>query len=104
MNFLCSFDNFDSSCIPKDTQESNCEQVKYVLDGSTIFWAIGHNSGVVAKHTEHCGQEVGMVVPFEDIKGEVPYLIIYILVLDLISLDIIGHERPTYRILITCAG
>ncbi|KAK3160239.1 hypothetical protein QOZ80_1BG0056990 [Eleusine coracana subsp. coracana] len=50
---------------------SSCEiKVKYVLDGSTIFWAIGHNSGVVAKHTEHCGQEVGMVVPFEDIKGE----------------------------------
>ncbi|CAD6239393.1 unnamed protein product [Miscanthus lutarioriparius] len=50
---------------------TRCEiKVKYVLDGSTIFWAIGHNSGVVAKHTEHCGQEVGMVVPFEDINGE----------------------------------
>ncbi|CAO2204821.1 unnamed protein product [Urochloa humidicola] len=50
---------------------ASCEiKVKYVHDGSTIFWAIGHNSGVVAKHTEHCGQEVGMVVPFEDIKGE----------------------------------
>ncbi|CAO2185477.1 unnamed protein product [Urochloa humidicola] len=50
---------------------TSCEiKVKYVHDGSTIFWAIGHNSGVVAKHTEHCGQEVGMVVPFEDIKGE----------------------------------
>ncbi|KAL6847833.1 hypothetical protein ACP4OV_021961 [Aristida adscensionis] len=50
---------------------TSCEiKVKYVLDGSTIFWAIGHNSGVVAKHVEHCGQEVGMVVPFEDIKGE----------------------------------
>lgn len=50
---------------------TSCEiKVKYVLDGSTIFWAIGHKSGVVAKHTEHCGQEVGMVVPFEDINGE----------------------------------
>ncbi|OEL23269.1 hypothetical protein BAE44_0015712 [Dichanthelium oligosanthes] len=50
---------------------TSCEiKVKYVHDGSTIFWAIGHNSGVVAKHTEHCGQEVPMVVPFEDISGE----------------------------------
>ncbi|RLM92548.1 synaptotagmin-5 [Panicum miliaceum] len=50
---------------------TSCEiKVKYVHDGSTIFWAIGHNSGVVAKHPEHCGQEVGMVVPFEDIDGE----------------------------------
>ncbi|CAO2174462.1 unnamed protein product [Urochloa humidicola] len=50
---------------------TSCEiKVKYIHDGSTIFWAIGHNSGVVAKHTEHCRQEVGMVVPFEDIKGE----------------------------------
>ncbi|XP_062192177.1 synaptotagmin-4-like [Phragmites australis] len=50
---------------------TGCEiKVKYVHDGSTMFWAIGHNSGVVAKHTEHCGQEVGMVVPFEGIQGE----------------------------------
>ncbi|KAG2587215.1 hypothetical protein PVAP13_5NG125900 [Panicum virgatum] len=50
---------------------TSCEiKVKYVHDGSTIFWAIGHNSGVVAKHTEQCGQEVEMVVPFEDIDGE----------------------------------
>lgn len=50
---------------------TSCEiKVKYVHDGSTIFWAIGHNSGVVAKHTEHCGQEVGMVVPFEGVDGE----------------------------------
>ncbi|KAG2595919.1 hypothetical protein PVAP13_5KG117400 [Panicum virgatum] len=50
---------------------TSCEiKVKYVHDGSTIFWAIGHNSGVVAKHPEHCGQEVQMVVPFEDIDGE----------------------------------
>uniref|UniRef100_A0A453DT93 C2 domain-containing protein n=1 Tax=Aegilops tauschii subsp. strangulata TaxID=200361 RepID=A0A453DT93_AEGTS len=41
------------------------------MDGSTIFWAIGHNDGVVARHAEHCGKEVGMVVPFEeDITGE----------------------------------
>ncbi|KAF7037498.1 hypothetical protein CFC21_047857 [Triticum aestivum] len=51
---------------------TSCEiKVKYVLDGSTIFWAIGHNDGVVARHAEHCGKEVGMVVPFEeDITGE----------------------------------
>ncbi|XP_062198964.1 uncharacterized protein LOC133901402 isoform X2 [Phragmites australis] len=50
---------------------TSCEiKVKYVHDGSTIFWAIGHNSGVIAKHTEHCGQEVGMVVPFEDSQGQ----------------------------------
>ncbi|XP_051222670.1 uncharacterized protein [Lolium perenne] len=50
---------------------TSCEiKVKYVLDGSTIFWAIGHNSGVVARHAENCGKEVGMVVPFEDNTGE----------------------------------
>jgi hypothetical protein len=54
------------------------KQVKYVLDGSTIFWAIGHNDGVVARHAEHCGKEVGMVVPFEeDITGEVTCLFIF---------------------------
>ncbi|KAM0880165.1 hypothetical protein ACQ4PT_033790 [Festuca glaucescens] len=30
----------------------------------------GHNSGVVARHAENCGKEVGMVVPFEDNTGE----------------------------------
>ncbi|KAF2948221.1 synaptotagmin-5 isoform X1 [Oryza sativa Japonica Group] len=55
----------------KVTYLTSCEiKVKYVLDDSTIFWAIGHNSGAVAKRTELCGQEVGMVVPFEDIRGE----------------------------------
>lgn len=46
---------------------SSCEiKVKYVADDSTTFWAIGPKSGVVAKHSESCGQEVDMVVPFED--------------------------------------
>ncbi|KAM0880166.1 hypothetical protein ACQ4PT_033790 [Festuca glaucescens] len=50
---------------------TSCEiKVKYVSDGSAIFWAIGHNSGVVARHAENCGKEVGMVVPFEDNTGE----------------------------------
>ncbi|KAL5228818.1 hypothetical protein ABZP36_017083 [Zizania latifolia] len=55
----------------KVTYLTSCEiKVKYVLDGSTVFWAIGHNSGVIAKRTELCGQEIGMVVQFEDIRGE----------------------------------
>ncbi|OAY67133.1 Synaptotagmin-5 [Ananas comosus] len=46
---------------------TSCEiKLKYVLDDSTIFWAIGNGSGVIAKHAEDCGKEVGIVVPFED--------------------------------------
>jgi hypothetical protein len=60
------------------TLRNRFKQVKYVLDGSTIFWAIGHNSGVVARHAENCGKEVGMVVPFEDNTGEVIHLFLAI--------------------------
>lgn len=46
---------------------SSCEiKLKYVADDSTTFWAIGRKSGVMAKHSQNCGQEVEMVVPFED--------------------------------------
>ncbi|KAL0906439.1 hypothetical protein M5K25_024934 [Dendrobium thyrsiflorum] len=46
---------------------SSCEiKMKYVADDSTTFWAIGPKSGVLAKHAENCGQEVEMVIPFED--------------------------------------
>lgn len=48
------------------------QQMKYVADDSTTFWAIGPNSGVLAKHVENTGQEVEMVIPFEDTNfGEV---------------------------------
>ncbi|KAG1334777.1 synaptotagmin-5 [Cocos nucifera] len=43
-------------------------QLNYLTSyDSTIFWAIGHGSGVVAKQAEHCGKEVEMVVPFEEV-------------------------------------
>ncbi|XP_068638088.1 uncharacterized protein [Aristolochia californica] len=51
---------------------TSCEvKIRYVEDDSTIFWAIGHGSSVLAKQVECCGKEVAMVVPFEgDNKGE----------------------------------
>ena len=46
--------------------------MKYVADDSTTFWAIGPDSRIIAKHAEHCGKEVEMVVPFEGVNsGEV---------------------------------
>ena len=45
---------------------ASCEiKMNYVDDDSTIFWAIGRHSSVLAAHAEHCGKEVLMVVPFE---------------------------------------
>ncbi|KAL5748891.1 hypothetical protein ACOSQ2_026188 [Xanthoceras sorbifolium] len=45
---------------------ASCEiKMKYVADDSTTFWAIGPDSGVIAKHAEFCGKEVEMTVPFE---------------------------------------
>ncbi|XP_059644013.1 uncharacterized protein LOC132285804 [Cornus florida] len=45
---------------------TSCEiKVKYDADDSTVFWAIGPKSSVIAKHSEFCGKEVEMVVPFE---------------------------------------
>ncbi|KAF5733988.1 hypothetical protein HS088_TW16G00429 [Tripterygium wilfordii] len=49
---------------------ASCEiKVKYVADDSTIFWAIGPQSGVIAKSVEFCGKEVEMVVPFEGVSA-----------------------------------
>ncbi|KAG6515442.1 hypothetical protein ZIOFF_025854 [Zingiber officinale] len=45
---------------------TSCEiKMKYVADDSTMFWAIGQGSGVVAKQAENCGTEVEMTIPFE---------------------------------------
>lgn len=47
-------------------------QIRYVSDDSTIFWAIGADSSVIAKHSEICGKEIEMTVPFEGVNlGEV---------------------------------
>ncbi|KVI04450.1 C2 calcium-dependent membrane targeting [Cynara cardunculus var. scolymus] len=43
--------------------------LKYCTDDSTIFWAIGAESSVIAQHAEFCGKEVEMVVPFEGINS-----------------------------------
>jgi hypothetical protein len=52
--------------------------MKYAADDSTAFWAIGPDSGVIAKHAEFCGNEVEMVVPFEGVtSGEVAHEIFY---------------------------
>ncbi|KAI9384384.1 hypothetical protein POPTR_012G056000v4 [Populus trichocarpa] len=49
---------------------ASCEiKMKYVADDSTTFWAIGPDSGVIAKHAEICGKEVEMVVPFEGVTS-----------------------------------
>ncbi|KAI7986270.1 Synaptotagmin-5 [Camellia lanceoleosa] len=49
---------------------TSCEiKMKYVRDDSTIFWAIGPESSVMAKHAEFCGKEVEMVVPFEGVSS-----------------------------------
>ncbi|MQL77589.1 hypothetical protein Taro_010003 [Colocasia esculenta] len=45
---------------------SSCEiKIRYVEDDSTIFWAIGPGSSIVAKRAEYSGKEVQMVIPFE---------------------------------------
>ena len=52
--------------------------MKYAADDSTVFWAIGPDSGVIARHAEFCGNEVEMVVPFEGVtSGEVDHEILY---------------------------
>lgn len=49
--------------------------MKHVEDDSTIVWAIGPDSGVIAKHAKLCGEEVEMVVPFEGANSaEVQYM------------------------------
>ncbi|KAL3570839.1 hypothetical protein D5086_028088 [Populus alba] len=57
---------------------ASCEiKMKYAADDSTAFWAIGPDSGVIAKHAEFCGNEVEMVVPFEGVtSGELTVKIV----------------------------
>ena len=51
------------------------EKMRHVEDDSTIMWAIGPDSGVIARHAQDCGDEIEMVVPFEGANsGEVDYL------------------------------
>ncbi|CAI0380852.1 unnamed protein product [Linum tenue] len=40
-------------------------RMKYVADDSTVFWAIGPDSSIIAKHAEFSGREVEMIVPLE---------------------------------------
>ncbi|XP_027359435.1 synaptotagmin-5 isoform X2 [Abrus precatorius] len=45
---------------------ASCEiKMRHVEDDSTIMWAIGPDSGVIAKQAQFCGDEIEMVVPFE---------------------------------------
>ncbi|XP_062117124.1 synaptotagmin-5 [Humulus lupulus] len=49
---------------------ASCEiKLKYVKDDSTIFWATGTDSTVIAKQAYTCGEEVEMVVPFEGVSS-----------------------------------
>lgn len=49
---------------------ASCEiKMKYVTDDSTIFWAVGPDSGVIARHSEFCGKEVEMVLPFDGVNA-----------------------------------
>ncbi|KAK6137658.1 hypothetical protein DH2020_028584 [Rehmannia glutinosa] len=48
---------------------TSCEiKMRYNPDDSTIFWAIGADSTVIAKHAEFCGKEIEMTVPFEGVN------------------------------------
>lgn len=40
-----------------------------------MFWAVGYDNGVIAKHAEFCGQEVEMVVPFEGVSSSEVYIL-----------------------------
>ncbi|KAK7320035.1 hypothetical protein RJT34_04764 [Clitoria ternatea] len=45
---------------------ASCEiKMRHVEDDSTIMWAIGPDSGIIAKQAKLCGDEVEMVIPFE---------------------------------------
>uniref|UniRef100_A0A1D1Z976 Ras GTPase-activating protein 4 n=1 Tax=Anthurium amnicola TaxID=1678845 RepID=A0A1D1Z976_9ARAE len=49
---------------------SSCEiKLRYVEDDSTIFWAIGPGSSILAKQAECCGKEVQIVLPLEGNNG-----------------------------------
>ncbi|KAL6556315.1 MYF24 [Orobanche gracilis] len=48
---------------------TSCEiKMRYVPNDSTIFWAIGSDLAVIAKHAESCGKEVEMIIPFEGVN------------------------------------
>ncbi|XP_021736336.1 synaptotagmin-5-like isoform X2 [Chenopodium quinoa] len=49
---------------------ATCEiKVRYCEDDSTIFWAIGPDSGVIVKRVECCGKAVEINVPFEAVES-----------------------------------
>ncbi|CAL5186561.1 unnamed protein product [Lathyrus oleraceus] len=56
-------------CIPNNVKcdyLGSCEiKLRHVEDDSTIMWAVGLDSGVIAKRAQICGDEIEMVVPFE---------------------------------------
>ncbi|CAJ2636985.1 unnamed protein product [Trifolium pratense] len=56
-------------CIPNNVKcdyLGSCEiKLRHVEDDSTIMWAVGPDSGVIAKQAQFCGDEIEMVVPFE---------------------------------------
>ncbi|CAI9755382.1 unnamed protein product [Fraxinus pennsylvanica] len=48
---------------------TGCEiKMRYSPDDSTIFWATGPDSNVIAEHAELCGKEIEMTVPFEGVN------------------------------------
>lgn len=68
-------------------------QLRHVEDDSTIMWAVGPDSGVIAKRAQICGDEIEIVVPFEGANcGEVQYL-------TFVSEDRIGIEFHTHLFL-----
>ncbi|KAK6921178.1 C2 domain [Dillenia turbinata] len=60
-------------CIPNSMKYDDlgsCEiKMKYVASGSTIFWAVGPDSSIIARHAKLCGEEVEIVLPFERINS-----------------------------------
>ncbi|KAI9113972.1 hypothetical protein K1719_015223 [Acacia pycnantha] len=55
-----------------------CEiKMRHVEDDSTVIWAIGPNSGIIAKHAECSGEEVEVAVPLEGVNfGELKVRIV----------------------------
>ncbi|CAI9784490.1 unnamed protein product [Fraxinus pennsylvanica] len=48
---------------------TSCEiKMRYAPDDSTIFWATGADSTVIAERAELCGKEIEMTVPFEGVN------------------------------------
>lgn len=60
---------YDAESIKYDYLTSCEVKVRYVADDSTIFWATGADSSVIAKRAEICGREIEMTVPFEGINS-----------------------------------